>query len=60
MRKETDIENKLMATKGKRGQGRDKLGVWDSQVQTTICKIHKQPGPSVWHRELYSISCNKP
>ena len=25
----TDIENKLMVTKGERGVGRDKLGVWD-------------------------------
>ena len=25
----TDIENKLMVTKGERGWGRDKLGVWD-------------------------------
>ena len=25
----TDVENKLMATKGERRVGRDKLGVWD-------------------------------
>ena len=25
----TDIENKLMVTKGERGRGRDKLGFWD-------------------------------
>ena len=25
----TDIENKLMVTKGERGGGRDELGVWD-------------------------------
>ena len=25
----TDIENKLMFTKGERGGGRDKLRVWD-------------------------------
>ena len=24
-----DIENKLMVTKGERGWGRDKVGVWD-------------------------------
>ena len=22
--------------------------------------MDKQPGPTVWHRELYSISCGKP
>ena len=38
---------------------RDKLGVWDQQIQTTIYKIDKQQGPAVQHRELYSISCNK-
>ena len=29
-----DIENKLMVTNGERGWGRDKLGVWDYQIQT--------------------------
>ena len=27
--KQTDMENKLMATKGRRRWGRDKFGVWD-------------------------------
>ena len=35
----TDMENKLMVTKGGRGWGRDKLGVWDQQIQTTIDQI---------------------
>ena len=30
-----------------RGRGRDKLGVWDLQIQTTIYKIDKQQGPTV-------------
>ena len=33
----TDIENKHMVTKGERGR-RDKLGVWDWQIHTTIYK----------------------
>ena len=33
----TDIENKLMVIKGERGM-RDKLGVWDELIQTTIYK----------------------
>ena len=53
--KQTHIENKLMITKGGRGR-RDKLGVWDEQIHTTIYKIDKQQGPTVWHRELYSVS----
>ena len=39
-------------------KGRDKLGVWDEQIQTTIYKTDKQQGLAVQHRELYSISCN--
>ena len=49
----TDIENKLMVTKGERGWERDKKGFWDQQIQTTTCKIDKQQGPTVQHRELY-------
>ena len=43
-----------------KGVGRDKLGVWGLQIQTAIYKIDKEQGPTIWHRELYSISCNKP
>ena len=42
-----------------RGKRRDKLGVWVQQIQTTIYKIGKQQGPTVQHRELSLISCNK-
>ena len=41
--------------KGREGR-RDKLGVWDQQMQTTIYKIDKQQGPNVQSKELYSIS----
>ena len=37
---------------------RDRLGVWDWQMQAIICKMGKQ-GPIVQHRELYSISYDK-
>ena len=43
----TDIENKLMDTKGERGRGRDKLGVWDEQIYTTIYKIDNQQRPNI-------------
>ena len=29
------------------------------EMQTIICRIDKQQDPTVEHRELYSISCNK-
>ena len=41
-----------------RGKVGDKLGVWDEDIHTTIYKTDKQQGPTVGHRELYSISCN--
>ena len=33
-----------MVTKGKREEERDKPGVWDYQIQTTVHKIDKQQG----------------
>ena len=41
----TDTENKLMVTKGERW-GREKLGVWDQHIYTTIYKIDNQQGPT--------------
>ena len=35
-----------MVTKGQRGEGRDKLGLWDQQMQTATCETEKQ-GPTV-------------
>ena len=40
------------------GCGRDKLEVWDQQVQTTIYKIDKQQGPTVQHMRTMFISYN--
>ena len=34
--------------------------VWDQQMQTIIQRMAKQQGPTVQHRETYSISCDKP
>ena len=39
-------------------EARDKLGVCDQQVQTTINKIETQHSSTVQHRELYLMSCN--
>ena len=56
--KQTVLKKKLMVTKGERCGGREKLEVWDSHTHTTIYKIGNQQGPTVEHRELYSIYCN--
>ena len=37
--------------------GRDGSGVW---MQSVLYRMDKQRDPTVEHRELYSISCNKP
>ena len=42
------------------GWGRDGVGVSGQQMQTTIYKMDKQQGPTVQHREPYSVSCDKP
>ena len=42
----SDIENNLMAIKRER-VGRDKLGVWDQQIQISVYKNDKQQGPTV-------------
>ena len=53
----TDIENKLMVTKGGRAWGRGELGVCDYQIHIIICKKDNQQNPTVYHKKLYSISC---
>ena len=49
-------------TRGCRGwRGREnRLGVWDQQMQTGVYRMDKQQSPTVQHRELYSITCDKP
>ena len=39
--------------------GRDELGVWGQQMQTITYRMDEQQGPTVQHRELYSMSCDK-
>ena len=55
-----DIKNSLVVAMGEGGEGRDGAGVWGQQMQTIIYRMDKQQGPTVAHRELYSISCDKP
>ena len=40
--------------------GREGVGGWGEQMQAFIYRMDKQRGPTVQHRELYSISCDKP
>ena len=42
------------------GGGREGSGALDQQMRTSIHRMDKQQGPAAEHRELYSISCDKP
>ena len=58
--KQTQIQRhrkQLMVAKGKDGR-KGKLEAWDQQIHTAIHKTDNQHGPTVWHRELCSISYN--
>ena len=57
---DSETQKKKVVTKGEIGWGRNKLGIWDQHIQTTKYKIGKQQGPTLQHRELSSITCNKP
>ena len=52
---DAQTENKRMVAKGER-ERRDKLPDWGEH--TIIHKIDKYQGPSVRHKELYSLSSN--
>ena len=39
--------------------GREGEGVWDGHVHTAVFKTDNQQGPTVPHRELYSILYNR-
>ena len=47
----------LWLPRGRGGEWKD--GVWGKQIQTIRYRLNKQQGPSVQHRELYSVSCDK-
>ena len=51
-----------LSTKQKlRGNGgRDGVGDWGQQMYAFIYRIDKKQGPTVQHRELYSIYYDKP
>ena len=41
-----------------KGERRDKLGAWDLHIYITIYKVNNQQGPTVQHREFYSVFNN--
>ena len=42
------------------GAGQGRWGVRDQQMQTVVYRTDKQQGSTVQHKELYSISPDKP
>ena len=55
--KQTHRQKKTYGCQRGNGAGRDKLKVWDQQIHTTTYIVDKQQGPTVNHRELYSLPC---
>ena len=41
------------------GEGVDGLGVWGQQMQNITFRMDNQSGPTVQHRELYPMSCDR-
>ena len=50
----------ICGCQGGGGWGMDGVGIWVQQMQTIIYRMDKQQGPAIQHKELYSISCDKP
>ena len=54
------MENRCVVSKQRvEGRARGSLGAWDEHMQTLTHRMDTQ-GPTVEHRELYSVSCDKP
>ena len=48
----TDIENKLVVTKGERERGEGQIRGMGLTDTNSICKIDKQQGYIIYHRQL--------
>ena len=60
---ETEAESctsRLAVAQEERVWGRDGLGAWDQQMLNTTQRMNKPQGLTVWNRELYLISSDKP
>ena len=60
---ETDSQTQRTDLWLRGGEGRwgmEGVGVWGQQMQTIIYRMDKQQGPTVQHRDLDSVSCDKP
>ena len=49
------FKEKTYGCQGRGGWGRE-LGIWDWQIQNIIYRQDKHQGPTLLHRELYSLS----
>ena len=45
---------------GEAGRAEDGPGVWGQQMQTITYRMDGQEGPTVQHREIQSVSWDKP
>ena len=54
------FKEKAYDCQGRGGWGREELGIWDQQIQNITYRQDKHQGPTLLHRELYSLSCGTP
>ena len=57
---ESWTQTRLAAAQEETVWGGDGMGAWDQQKLNTTQRMNKRQGPTVWYRELYLISCDKP
>ena len=50
----------ICVCQGGEAMGEGWIGSWELTDANIIDRMDKQQGPTVKHRELYSISCDKP
>ena len=51
----TETDSQTQRTDLQLPRRREGLGVWDQQMQSIIYRMDKEEGPTVQHREIYSI-----
>ena len=62
IQKQTHIQNRLVVSQRTGWWEREELGTLDWQMQTTIYRMDKQQGPTIYQGPTvyHSISCDKP
>ena len=52
------LGEQIYSYQGQKVGWKGRLGVWDGHVHTAVFNMDNQQGPTVWHRELFSVLCD--